>query len=608
MASSSRPYQRDDKKHYKINNAFLQPKDMVRHDILEGERKERYKLWITFFRRNPIRLIQSYFGVVLHPYEMIWIWILQRSNLAYIVASRASGKTWIIALWAITLAVLYPGTKVVVASKTIKQAGLVIEKIEDFVNDYPNIAREISKTTTNPNSYECEFHCGSSIVCVPSSENARGRRSQFLIAEESRLIPREILEQVLKPMLATRIPPYRLKKEYRDDPDLKEEGIISYITSAWYKSEYWYTYVRSCIKRMVQGDETANFLACDYLATTYHGIKTEAMIKNEMADNDALTVQMEYLNIPSGTSGKSFYKLNHFPRVLHKAFYPQRSETYNAKKNPYEIKKLEGELRFVSVDVATRSGKANDLTIINATRAIPMIGKGYERQLLYIESFKGINTLTQAKRIKEVFFDFEADFLVLDLQNAGIGVYDALSQVTSSEERGIDFPAMTVVGEEYDFIDDKVRKELVDRTLGLGAIQVIFPISASQQSNSVMASSLRNSLQKKLWKFLIPEQEAEEWLMKNNKEFVADINDSATVAHFLNPYVGSGLMIGEAINLDMDLVNGLVKLTEKSGNYKDRYSSLLYLNSIISKFDKSLLKENQVTDDWEVLQSVTFFG
>lgn len=395
-------------------------KDNVRHKVLEGERKDNIIKWVSFFRRNPHRFVTDYFGIHLHPFQVLMIWMLQRSNLAYIVASRAASKTWIIAIWAMTLCVLYPGIKVITCSKTLRQGSLIIGKINDLMNTYPNITREIKAITVNANNAECTFHCGSSIKALPSTESARGNRANYIIIEESRLVPKEILEQVIKPMLSVRTPPYKNKSEYRNDPILQEEPIISYITSAWYKTEYWYTYVKSAIRRMTSGDETANFLALDYLITIYHNIKTEETIKNEMADMDSVSIQMEYLNIPSGSSGKSYFKSSMFPRTIKRAFYPQKLETFNPKKNPYEIKKVEKELRFVSIDVATRSNKANDLTIISCIRLIPSIGKGYERSLMYMESHKGANTVVQAKRIKEIFFDFESDYLVIDIQNAGI--------------------------------------------------------------------------------------------------------------------------------------------------------------------------------------------
>ena len=58
----------------------------------------------------------------------------------------------------------------------------------------------------------------------------------------------------------------------------------------------------------------------------------------------------------------------------------------------------------------------------------------------------------------------------------------------------------------------------------------------------------------------------------------------------------------------MKLVNGLVKLVERPGCYKDRFSSILYANSIISDvFDIELLKEKEESDDLAAMLAVTNF-
>jgi hypothetical protein len=346
---------------------------------------------------------------------------------------------------------------------------------------------------------------------------------------------------------------------------------------------------------MVEGDKSANFLAFDYLISIFHNIKTEEMIKNELADADPISIQMEYLNLPAGSSSKGYYKFSMFKRNIKRAWYPMRDEEYDNKKNPYAIKKTDSELRFISADIATRAGRANDNTILACPRCIPNMGKGYQRELVYMESSKGQNVLQQAKRIKELFFDFEADYIVLDLQNAGIGIFDALSQVTRSDERGIDFQPMTVA--DSDFIDEKLAQELRGRTLGLNALPVIFPILASKPLNSQMAVAFRNSLKKKMWNFLIPEGDAEEFLMKTNKEFYQDVESSENFAFFMNPYIQQGLLIGECVNLDMSLSDGMIRLVEKTGNYKDRYSTLSYVNWVISDFDKDLLKETESNEE-----------
>lgn len=168
-------------------------KDMVRRDSFSKERRERYKRYITFFRLNPSIFIKEYFGIHLHPFQILMIWMLQRSYLAYIVASRAVGKSWIIAVWSLTLAVLFPQIQIIICAKTIKQGAIILsEKLTSLRNTYPNVAREIVSITCNANVNEAIFRSGSSIKVVPSSENSRGKNSCLNIWKHILKIAEEI--------------------------------------------------------------------------------------------------------------------------------------------------------------------------------------------------------------------------------------------------------------------------------------------------------------------------------------------------------------------------------------------------------------------------------
>lgn len=611
MPTSPRPYKNKFLKNSNVDNLFNKPKSMTRSQRIEGEKKDRLKNWVGFYRENIHIFAEHYFKIKLYPFQIVMLWALQKSSLAYIVASRAVGKSFMIAVFSLCLAVLYPGIKIVVASKTLKQASIILdEKLKWLQDQYPMVAREIKSITVNNNGATAEFHCGSIIRASVSSENARGGRCNFLILEESRMVPKEALEQVLKPFLNVRTPPFRMKDEYKDDLRWVEEGRIAYITSAWYIGEYWHTYVKSCVHRMISGDETATFLAFDYKLAVYHGIKTEEMLKNEMDDNDPLSVQMEYLNIPSGSGGKSHFPITLFKRNLKSAFYPQKEDTFNSKKNPYDVEKVHGEIRFITCDIATRDNKANDNSIIGCVRAIPLKGVGYKRQLLYLESHKGNHVGEQAKRLKQICYDFGADYLVLDIQSAGIGVFDYLSESTMDEERGITYDALTVVDSIFNTIKPETRKELLDNhTRGIDARPVVFPILASQSMNSDIATLFRSALQRNLWEFLIADNNAEEFLLKKNKEFQnAFSKDSQLTSFFINPYVQTNLLVGECVNLDRKLVNGMVKLIERPGAYKDRYSAISYVNYIISKeFDLNLVKQTEETDDLSAVMAVSYW-
>lgn len=182
-------------------------------------------------------------------------------------------------------------------------------------------------------------------------------------------------------------------------------------------------------------------------------------------------------------------------------------------------------------------------------------------------------------------------------------MYDSLTQVTTDEERGIDYPAFTIVGPEFE-LEEMLRSDLTNRTLGSSPMPVIFPISATAPLNSQIAVAFRSSLQKRLWQFLDMDSNAEEFLLKDHKELLTD--DGTMRAFFLNPFVQTGILINESLNLNMSLKGGFIQLEETPGSHKDRYTSTSYLNWVVDKyFDPKIKGEKQDTEsDWDILSSL----
>ena len=134
---------------------------------------------------------------------------------------------------------------------------------------------------------------------------------------------------------------------------------------------------------------------------------------------------------------------------------------------------------------------------------------------------------------------------------------------------------------------------------------MIYPILASLKLNNDIAVSFRTSLQKKLWNFLISESEAEEYLIKNNKEFVKDMEDPYLRAEWLSPFLNTDFLISESVNLELNLVNGIIRLTEVSGALKDRYSMISYVNWFVSFLDKNLIREDNGISDLDAILAVS---
>lgn len=139
-------------------------------------KKDRLKTWVTFYRRNPSYFVEHYMGVPLYFYQRFWLNLMARSTKFFAIASRASAKSWLIAVYGIARCILYPGTIIALASSTKAQAGLIIsEKAKALHDEHPNIQRETEYIVTNQNKWEMKFKNGSKINVVVSGEGGRGK-------------------------------------------------------------------------------------------------------------------------------------------------------------------------------------------------------------------------------------------------------------------------------------------------------------------------------------------------------------------------------------------------------------------------------------------------
>jgi hypothetical protein len=593
MGRSYGKYENDFKKYSGHSNQFKAPKSMIKEKDRTEQWQENLIDWITFYRRNIHRFIQHYFGVELYWYQVIWIYFMSVCESFVTIASRASAKSWLIALLAYARGCLYPNSEIVIVANSMKQAGIIFGKMARLKDDYPNIAREIKDFSDTQNNCNCVLHNNTTIKVVACQESGRGERSTFTIGEEFRIMDKQKFDSIVKPFAYARQTPYLKNPKYANVKVLIEEPRQILISSAYHKGLWWYKETLDTIKMMLDGKE-AGFIAFDYLIALKHNIKTKKAIARDRSTMDSITFLEEYENIPFGENSNAYFKLDMFQknRKLKKAFYPFRNDNYDKKKNPNEIKKVDGEIRIVSVDVATRKGQENDNTIITCIRALPTT-KGYEREYVYMESHQGEHTAVQALRIKQIYADFEADYICLDLQQAGIAIFERLAVVTKDEERGVEYDAFTVY--EHKSLDKKLIEELKEKTLAINAKPVIYPISATAKLNNDIAVDFRDKLQRGMCSFLVDESTGEDYLNKKNKDFSRN-QDINLKVWYLHPYIEFMLMINETINLEYSMSGGNIKLETVGTARKDRYTSCSYGNFWISILEIDLLKEGEDSD------------
>ena len=567
------------------------------HYLHKKENVERLLHWITFYRRNPSRFVEHYFGVTLHLYQHIILYLMEFVPSFCIVAARSAAKSFLIAIFACKEAILRPGARIVVASATKKQARLIVsEKIKkELIPKSPLLASEIDSFKDNQNEIEVVFKNGSTIVVVAANENARGYRATVMIYEEFRMIVKNIIDSVLSPFLYVRQVDYIKHPEYSG---MVEEPKEIYISSAWYQSHWMWALMQTLVKDMFHNG-TSCIIAMDYSIALKHNIKTRNFLIKEKKKLDPMSWAIEYENQMIAENARSFFNYEQLNknRRLKRAFYPRRNdEALLKQKNKYDIPKQVGEVRILSCDIAMEAGNTTDNSIFSCIRLLPEsqeykvqdttgehleIKRGYRRQVVYMEAVHGGETSKQAIRIKQLYTDFNADYCVLDGRNAGISVYDTLAKVLYDEERNMEYKPWRCMNDE----------KVANRIQIAGAEEVVYIIKAQLETNSNIAETMRNSLNAGMIDLLISNTEAVDEIPNIFPEYAAA--DVDTQLFFERPYLETVALINEMINLEYERgeQTGLIKIVNTTDR-KDRYTSVSYGNYFAQMLEHDLLSDS----------------
>lgn len=554
-------------------------------------------LWCTFLRRNLHRVATDYLGIKLHIYQQLILYLMGISQLIVIVASRAAAKSFIIALYACCKAIVKPNSRIVLGSATRGQSKLIIsEKIKnELMNMSPALRKEIRDIKDSANESVVYFKNGSTIKVFTANQFARGLRSTDAVREEFRQIDKEIDDSVISPFQTIRQAPYMIDPYYSSIEDLKEDPIDIYISSSWFDDGHWmWDIVDQAYKDMLDDGRSA-MLAFDESITLKHNIRTQRQMQQEKKKQDPITWQIEFLNLKIRNNASAFftYSMLTDSQVLRQVFYPRSHKDVKFhKKNKYAIPKQDGEIRAISCDIAFVEGKQNDNSIYTCIRGIPEsltyetenseieVKQGYKRQYSYIESNQIGDTTKQAIRIRQLYEDYEADFIILDCRNGGLQILYTLGKTLYDEERGIEYPPLKCMNN--DTYADVVKNP--------NAPAVIFAINATQQLNSDIAYSFRRSLLEHRMELLVNYNTAKEEILNDNKDYIDEF-DIDLQLEYEKPFLETQAMISECAELlyEKSPQTGVVKIYEQGSNRKDRYTSCSYGSYFFDQLELDLL-------------------
>lgn len=560
--------------------------------------------WGTFFKRNMHRFVIDYLKIALYEYQAIAIYMMGISNLICIIASRNDAKSFIVAVYAVARCLLYKGTKFRIGAATEKQAKLIVsEKIIDELCDWsPILRKEIEDYSTRNSDIFVKFRNGSKITVFVANENARGLRSNGICREETRQIKKKVEDSVISPFQTPRKPKYMFKAEYKDNKTLKEQPVDIYISSSWYDDGNWMWDIADQALDAMKKNKGGLMLAFDESIALKHELKTKEQLVKEKKKQDPATWQIEFLNLKVKDSLSSYFTYSMLinRQTSKHVFYPRTTIDFkNGKKNKFFIPKLDNEIRVVSNDIAFVAGNQNDNSVYSCIRAIPEsityntdantveIKQGFRRSFPYIESNQIGDTTLQAVRIRQLYEDFGADYIVLDCRNGGLQILYTLQKVLYDEERGVEYsPLKCMNNEDYAKVCPDPNARLC-----------IYAINATQNLNSDIAIAFRKNLSEGKIDFLVNYNTAKEAILSNFKEYTNSLDIDRQI-DFERPFLETQAMISECAELQYEKMpqTGLIKIQEKGKNRKDRYTSCSYGSYFIDKLE---LDELSSSSDYE---------
>ena len=539
----------------------------------------------AFYRENPNRFVKDYLGIELKLFQEIILVMMNFCTNSMFLAARGLGKTYLTAVFCVVRCILYPGTKICVASKTLKQAKEVLKKItSELMPSSPNLRLEIKQITLNSVDAQIEFKNGSIIFVTTTTDTARGGRCHILLVDEFRLCKKEVIETVLRPfMRSERMPGFFKKKEYVNYP--KERNKEIYMSSVWLKSHWAYKEAQSYVVDLMNQKKKTFICGLPYQMSIKEGLLNPEQVLEEMMSPtfNEISFSMESGCLWWGESEDSFFRFDDLmkARRIKEAIYPKEIYTQISNKIIKYPEKTPGELRLLSADIAVMSSKRNknDATSIFVTQLLPTKDGQYIRNVLYSENKEGGHTEDQALTIRRIFEQMDCDYIVIDTQGVGVGVFDNLVKDMTDDITGEFYPAFTCINDA----------EMAEHYKGSSTnpAKVIYSVKANTKWNSQCAYALRDCIRRGKMRLLLDEEEFNDEYESKKAFYNLSAEDKLTIKM---PYIQTSLLINELVNLEYTTVGAEIKIKETGTNRKDRYSSLSYANQIANELERKLSK------------------
>lgn len=376
-----------------------------------------YEAWtefISYYRYYIDSFAVDVLGIKLFPFQRLILRAMGRYQNSLLIACRGLGKSFIVAVFYICAAILYPNIKLGISSGNSQQSrNVIIQKIKGELAKIEAVAREINfPIKTGMDDCVVEFKNGSEIRAITlaqdrGGDSARSWRFSYMLVDEARLVKDNIIEEILIPMTKT-------KRQNAIKWHKSEKGKMIFISSAYLKTSKLYDRFLYHYKQMISGNTNYMCMCFPYQVGVHAGLFDQDDIEKELEKPQMTKDKFayEFEGIFVGSSGESYfpYELTDQCRVL------ERCELEQPKKSESKY--------IITHDVAVSDKNGSDNSCTHVIKLKPRADGTYLKQVVYTKVVNGMPLNKQRDLLRKLLhIQFPNTLkLCIDVQGAGAGL------------------------------------------------------------------------------------------------------------------------------------------------------------------------------------------
>jgi hypothetical protein len=426
------------------------------------------------------------------PFQCVMLKMLWEKKFPMIISARGSGKSFLIAVFALLKAILIPGSKIVIVGAGFRQSKVVFGYIDEIVKMSPIIQEilggmRLNRVKYNADKVSLKFHINNSeIVGLPLGDGSkiRGFRATTLCADETASINEQVFDVAVSPFLAVKADPARsakieqtIKRLYRlgapenvldfvrknqtPGNQLVLSGTASYEFNHFYRRYSVYKMfaqsrgkseiIKAALDVQNQNNKTA-FSASDiarYCRTwheyaifqlPYHAIPGGFMDEDMIAQHRATLSPVAFAQEYECKFAKDTFGF--FPRSLIEAATPNPQSPDRV---DYQVMGKPNGVYVMGVDPA-RHNDNFAITILYLD--------GVKAKTVYAESWNRVEYTKCMRRIRELCKLFNIVYIAMDQGGGGDHIADLLANADYLEED--DYPITTIDKDDHKLIPNRV--------------------------------------------------------------------------------------------------------------------------------------------------------